>query len=297
MSGAVPGHPRARCPGAAGFRAAGCWCERRADVGETGRVFGEAPVPLMCSARGCRATAVWALRWNNPRLHPPGAAQDVAGLRESPRRARTLPRDPRLPPGGRRLRRARRGRPVTRRRSPPRRQGRAGRAARAVLAAGGVRRGRPVDRLRLPRAVAVGPARGQGRDGAADRPGLRGASGVARRAPARPPPSPCRRTRSGGRSGPGGRIWSDATVVVRNRPNENGEFGYEVVVPFRVDGGPVLLVDRGWIPNGASGARPDAVPAPPPGKVTIVARLRPTEPPEHPRRPCRPGRTHRRPRA
>ncbi|HEX6969092.1 MAG TPA: hypothetical protein VF174_09820 [Micromonosporaceae bacterium] len=25
---------------------------------------------LICSARGCRAPAVWALRWNNPRLHP-----------------------------------------------------------------------------------------------------------------------------------------------------------------------------------------------------------------------------------
>ncbi|OKI50281.1 hypothetical protein [Micromonospora sp. CB01531] len=24
---------------------------------------------LICSARGCRALAVWALRWNNPRLH------------------------------------------------------------------------------------------------------------------------------------------------------------------------------------------------------------------------------------
>jgi hypothetical protein len=26
---------------------------------------------LVCSARGCRAAAAWALRWNNPRLHPP----------------------------------------------------------------------------------------------------------------------------------------------------------------------------------------------------------------------------------
>lgn len=26
---------------------------------------------LPCSARGCRATARWALAWNNPRLHPP----------------------------------------------------------------------------------------------------------------------------------------------------------------------------------------------------------------------------------
>jgi len=24
---------------------------------------------LVCSARGCRAPAAWALRWNNPRLH------------------------------------------------------------------------------------------------------------------------------------------------------------------------------------------------------------------------------------
>ncbi|MEV5211114.1 hypothetical protein AB0K35_26935 [Micromonospora sp. NPDC053740] len=24
---------------------------------------------LVCSARGCRSTAVWALEWNNPRLH------------------------------------------------------------------------------------------------------------------------------------------------------------------------------------------------------------------------------------
>jgi hypothetical protein len=25
--------------------------------------------PLSCSAKGCRADAVWALLWNNPRLH------------------------------------------------------------------------------------------------------------------------------------------------------------------------------------------------------------------------------------
>ena len=26
---------------------------------------------LRCSAKGCRAPAEWALRWNNPKLHPP----------------------------------------------------------------------------------------------------------------------------------------------------------------------------------------------------------------------------------
>ena len=25
----------------------------------------------VCSSRGCRSRAIWALRWNNPRLHPP----------------------------------------------------------------------------------------------------------------------------------------------------------------------------------------------------------------------------------
>jgi hypothetical protein len=26
---------------------------------------------MICSARGCRATAGFELRWNNPKLHPP----------------------------------------------------------------------------------------------------------------------------------------------------------------------------------------------------------------------------------
>ena len=29
------------------------------------------PDQRVCSARGCRQTGVWELRWNNPRLHPP----------------------------------------------------------------------------------------------------------------------------------------------------------------------------------------------------------------------------------
>ena len=27
--------------------------------------------PVVCSAKGCTAPAVWALRWNNPRVHTP----------------------------------------------------------------------------------------------------------------------------------------------------------------------------------------------------------------------------------
>jgi hypothetical protein len=30
------------------------------------------PAPnLVCSARGCRSSAIWALQWNNPKLHTP----------------------------------------------------------------------------------------------------------------------------------------------------------------------------------------------------------------------------------
>lgn len=29
------------------------------------------PEELVCSGRGCSEPAAWALRWNNPRLHPP----------------------------------------------------------------------------------------------------------------------------------------------------------------------------------------------------------------------------------
>ncbi|MFC7241142.1 acetone carboxylase [Catellatospora aurea] len=31
----------------------------------------EAEAPLICSRKGCRAAALWDLRWNNPKLHDP----------------------------------------------------------------------------------------------------------------------------------------------------------------------------------------------------------------------------------
>jgi hypothetical protein len=36
---------------------------------QTAPVSTAATPPLICSARGCRAPATWALHWNNPRLH------------------------------------------------------------------------------------------------------------------------------------------------------------------------------------------------------------------------------------
>jgi cytochrome oxidase assembly protein ShyY1 len=82
-----------------------------------------------------------------------------------------------------------------------------------------------------------------------------------------------------------GRYDVSATTLVRNRPRDVGGspvYGYEVLVPLVLNDGSALLVDRGWVANGttgdAPGERPDSVPAPPEGRVDVVARLRPSEP-------------------
>ncbi|QSB17362.1 hypothetical protein JQS43_15775 [Natronosporangium hydrolyticum] len=31
----------------------------------------DGPDQLVCSAKGCRRPAIWALRWHNPKLHTP----------------------------------------------------------------------------------------------------------------------------------------------------------------------------------------------------------------------------------
>lgn len=74
-----------------------------------------------------------------------------------------------------------------------------------------------------------------------------------------------------------GTYLADDALLVRNRPH-GGTSAFEVLVPFRVDDGRVLLVDRGWVPPGQDQPVPDAVPAPPDGPATVVVRLRPGEP-------------------
>ena len=67
-------------------------------------------------------------------------------------------------------------------------------------------------------------------------------------------------------------------LLIRNRPLD-GNYGFEVIVPLRLTSGATLLVDRGWVPAGERFITPDAVPVPPNGEVTVVARVRPGEPP------------------
>lgn len=67
-------------------------------------------------------------------------------------------------------------------------------------------------------------------------------------------------------------------LVVRNR-SFGRESGFEVLVPLRRDDHSLVLIHRGWVPMGQTGVAPAAVPLPPPGRVEVTARLRPSEPP------------------
>lgn len=69
----------------------------------------------------------------------------------------------------------------------------------------------------------------------------------------------------------------DKQLLVRNRPF-NGSPGFEVLTPLRTADGSLFVVDRGWVPTGNHTDSPDHVPAAPAGTVTVVARLKASEP-------------------
>ena len=56
-----------------------------------------------------------------------------------------------------------------------------------------------------------------------------------------------------------GHYLTERTVLIRHRP-VNTVYGYEVVVPLLQGDGSVILVDRGWIPNGRTAAEPSTRP-------------------------------------
>jgi len=74
-----------------------------------------------------------------------------------------------------------------------------------------------------------------------------------------------------------GRYDEAHQLLVRNRPLE-GSTGYYVLTPLVTDDGPALLVNRGWVPIGATARTRPEVPAAPAGEVTVIARMRPSEP-------------------
>ncbi len=73
-----------------------------------------------------------------------------------------------------------------------------------------------------------------------------------------------------------GRYAASTHLIVRGRALNTAQ-GMEILVPFQVDGGAVLLVDRGWVPNGDQAADLPTVSAPPAGTVTLTGWLKPGE--------------------
>lgn len=68
-------------------------------------------------------------------------------------------------------------------------------------------------------------------------------------------------------------------LLVRNRVDPDGDPGFEVLTPLRLEDGSVFVLDRGWVPIGTKQDRPDSVPAAPAGTVTVDARLQADEGP------------------
>jgi cytochrome oxidase assembly protein ShyY1 len=77
-------------------------------------------------------------------------------------------------------------------------------------------------------------------------------------------------------------------LVVRRRPQE-GRNGYYVLTPLVTGGGTGVLVNRGWVPAGATADAAPEVPAAPTGQVTVTGRLRPSETEENSGITDRPG--------
>ncbi len=74
-----------------------------------------------------------------------------------------------------------------------------------------------------------------------------------------------------------GRYLTAEQILVRGRPY-GGAPGFEVLVPLLLDDGTVFIVDRGWLPVGNAQDEPDFVPTAPSGVVTVVVRLKASEP-------------------
>ena len=84
------------------------------------------------------------------------------------------------------------------------------------------------------------------------------------------PDAQWRRVTATGHYLPGGQVLARLRVI-------DGDPAFEVLTPFAVDGGPVVLVDRGYV-RPVQGSKVPAIASPPTGTVTITARLRDSEP-------------------
>lgn len=74
-----------------------------------------------------------------------------------------------------------------------------------------------------------------------------------------------------------GKYIVEDSVLVRNRPL-NGQAGFLQVVPFQLDSGEIVAVERGWLSVTSEYAAPDDAPLPSQQNQTVVGHVRPSEP-------------------
>ncbi|MEY4276323.1 MAG: hypothetical protein RIS26_786 [Actinomycetota bacterium] len=74
-----------------------------------------------------------------------------------------------------------------------------------------------------------------------------------------------------------GNYLPERSLLVRNRPN-NGQVGFEQLVPFQANGFGIVYISRGWVPTGQFQDKPDQNPLPTASTTTVIARLVGEEP-------------------
>lgn len=74
-----------------------------------------------------------------------------------------------------------------------------------------------------------------------------------------------------------GQYLSDEQLLARVRPYQ-GQPGFEILTPFELESGEILIINRGWLNKGFEQDYPDHVPDPPAGELEVMVRLKATEP-------------------
>ena len=74
-----------------------------------------------------------------------------------------------------------------------------------------------------------------------------------------------------------GHYLQAGSLLVRNRPND-GQPGFEQLVPFVTKGFNIIFVSRGWLPTGDRQDKPDSIPVVSETDTTLIAKVMSAEP-------------------